>query len=172
MLAYLDASPHVDDPKPSVLEAAEQRWRARFAELSKRDGGENPYALADELGNVMLENVTIVRDNNKLRETDAKLQELTERWANAGVLDHGTWANAPLSFLNQLWNMLHLARVVTLGALARDESRGAHYKPEFPKRDDANWMKTTIASHTTGGPRLRYDPVDVTLCAPVERKYD
>jgi succinate dehydrogenase / fumarate reductase flavoprotein subunit len=172
VLAYLDASPHVDDPKPSVLEAAEQRWRARFAELSKRDGGENPYALADELGNVMLENVTIVRDNNKLRETDAKLQELTERWANAGVLDHGTWANAPLSFLNQLWNMLHLARVVTLGALARDESRGAHYKPEFPKRDDANWMKTTIASHTTGGPRLRYDPVDVTLCAPVERKYD
>jgi hypothetical protein len=80
--------------------------------------------------------------NAKLRETDAKIQELTERWHQAGVLDHGSWANAPLSFLNQLWNMLHLARVVTLGALARDESRGAHYKPDFPKRDDANWQKT------------------------------
>jgi len=172
VLAYLDASPHVDDPKPSVLEAAEQKWRARFADLSKRDGRENPYALADELGKVMLENVTIVRDNNKLRETDAKLQELTERWADAGVLDHGTWANAPLSFLNQLWNMLHLARVVTLGALARDESRGAHYKPEFEKRDDANWLKSTVASFTNEGPRFRYDAVDVSLCAPVERKYD
>jgi len=68
--------------------------------------------------------------------------------------------------------LLHLARVVTLGALARDESRGAHYKPEFPKRDDANWMKTTVASHAAAGPCLRYEPVDVTLCAPVERKYD
>ncbi|HXJ70579.1 MAG TPA: succinate dehydrogenase (quinone) flavoprotein subunit, partial [Verrucomicrobiae bacterium] len=172
VLAYLKSSAHVDDPRPSVLEAAEKKWAARFSELGKRDGKENPYALADELGKVMLENVTIVRDNNKLRATDAKLQELTERWSRAGVLDHGVWANAPLSFLNQLWNMVHLARVVTLGALARDESRGAHYKPEFPKRDDANWLKTTIASHTPERPCLRYAPVDVSLCAPVERKYD
>jgi succinate dehydrogenase / fumarate reductase flavoprotein subunit len=172
VLSYLGTSPHVDDPRASVLEAAERKWAARFSELAARDGDENPYRLADELGKVMLENVTIVRDNNKLRATDAKLQELTERWSRAGVLDHGTWANAPLSFLNQLWNMLHLARVVTLGALARDESRGAHYKPEFPKRDDAKWMKTTIATHASDGPRFRYDPVDVSLCAPVERKYD
>jgi succinate dehydrogenase / fumarate reductase flavoprotein subunit len=120
----------------------------------------------------MLENVTIVRHNNKLRESDAKILELMERWQRAGVLDHGSWANAPLSFLNQLWNMLHLARVVTLGALARDESRGAHYKPEFPKRDDVNWLKSTIASFTSEGPRFRYEPVDVSLYAPVERKYD
>ena len=120
----------------------------------------------------MLENVTIVRQNDKLRATDAKIQELTERWHHAGVLDHGPWANAPLSFLNQLWNMLHLARTVTLGALARDESRGAHYKPAFPRRDDANWMKTTVATHTAAGPQFRYDPVDVSLCTPVERKYD
>jgi len=68
--------------------------------------------------------------------------------------------------------MLHLARVVTLGALARDESRGAHYKPDFPKRDDANWQKSTVASFGPDAPRFRYDPVDVSLCAPVERKYD
>jgi len=156
----------------SALQAAEGRWTERFAELAKREGDENPYALADELGKWMLGNVTIVRHNAKLRETDAKIQELTERWHRAGVLDHGTWANAPLSFLNQLWNMLQLARVVTLGALARDESRGAHYKPDFPKRDDANWLKTTVASHAADGPRFRYDPVDVSLCTPVERKYD
>src|SRR5262249_9049068 len=111
VLAYLQSSAHVDDPRPSVLEAAARKGSAGFAELGRREGRENPYALADELGNVMLENVTIVRHNNKLRETDAKLQELMLRWSHAGVLDHGAWANAPLSFLNQLWNMLQLARV-------------------------------------------------------------
>ena len=65
-----------------------------------------------------------------------------------------------------------LAHVPWSSTLARDESRGAHYKPEFPKRDDANWLKSTIASFAPSGPRLRYDPVDVSLYSPVERKYD
>lgn len=156
----------------SLYDAAERRWSDHFRTLGARAGDENPYVLWEELGRVMLENVTIVRDNARLRETDAKLQELLERWPRASVLDQGTWANSPLSFLNQLWNMLQLARVVTLGALQRDESRGAHYKPEFPKRDDAHWLKTTIAEHTPPGPRLTYEPVDVSLSPPVERKYD
>lgn len=160
------------DTPASVFEAAERKWTQHFEALSRREGDENPYQLHDELGRWMLENVTIVRDNDKLRATDAKILELMDRWPRASVLDHGNWANAPLSFLNQLWNMLHLARVVTLGALARDESRGAHYKPAFPTRDDANWQKTTVADFTPEGPRFRYDPVDVSLCAPVERKYD
>ncbi len=156
----------------SVFEAAERKWTQHFEALSQRDGEENPYQLHDELGRTMLSNVTIVRENDKLRATDAKILELMDRWSRASVLDHGKWANAPLSFLNQLWNMLHLARVVTLGALARDESRGAHYKPAFPKRDDANWLKTTVAEYSPDGPRFHYDPVDVSLYAPVERKYD
>lgn len=156
----------------SLFEATEAKWTARFAELAKREGPENPYVIHDELGRWMLENVTIVRENGKLRETDAKIQELMERWHRTSVLDNGQWSNAPLSFLNQLWNMLHLARVVTLGALARDESRGAHYKPEFPKRDDEKWMKTTMATFSPDGPKLAYEPIDVSLCKPVERKYD
>ncbi len=156
----------------SLFDAAEAKWSARFADLGRREGPENPYRLHEELGKTMLENVTIVRENAKLRETDAKILELMDRWQRASVLDNGQWANAPLSFMNQLWNMLHLARVVTLGALARDESRGAHYKPEFPKRDDEKWMKTTVADFTPDGPRFRYDTVDVSLCPPVERKYD
>lgn len=165
------AKPGADAPS-SLFDAAEAKWTARFAELGRREGPENPYRLHEELGRMMLENVTIVRDNSRLRETDARILELMDRWGRASVLDNGQWANAPLAFLNQLWNMLNLARVVTLGALARDESRGAHYKPAFPKRDDANWLKTTVADFTPDGPRFRYDPVDVSLCAPVERKYD
>ncbi|MEO5988448.1 MAG: succinate dehydrogenase flavoprotein subunit [Candidatus Eisenbacteria bacterium] len=156
----------------SVLATADTRWTEHFAELGRREGPENPYVIHEELGKWMLENVTIVRENDKLRATDAKILELMERWHRTSVLDQGQWANAPLSFLNQLWNMLHLSRVVTLGALARDESRGAHYKPEFPSRDDTNWMKTTIADFSPEGPKFHYEPVDVSLYAPVERKYD
>jgi succinate dehydrogenase / fumarate reductase flavoprotein subunit len=160
------------DLPSAPYEAAERRWTDQFAELAKRDGPENPFALWEEMGQVMLENVTIVRHNDRLRATDAKLRELLERSRNASVLDSGAWANQPLSFLNQLDNMLHLARVVTLGALARDESRGAHYKPEFPNRDDEKWLKTTIATPGPDGPCLRYEPVDTSLVPPVARKYD
>ncbi len=172
-VAYAQSQAKAGTETPSsVFEASEKKWSDRFAELSRRDGPENPYRIHEELGKVMLENVTIVRENGKLRETDAKILELMDRWGKASVLDNGQWANAPLSFMNQLWNMLHLARVVTLGALARDESRGAHYKPDFPNRDDANWLKTTVADFSPEGPKFRYDPVDVSLCAPVARKYD
>jgi succinate dehydrogenase / fumarate reductase flavoprotein subunit len=172
VLAYVAGRARAPETAASVLSGAQEKWIEHFGRLARRDGPENPYRLADALGQVMLENVTIVRHNAKLRETDVKIQELMDRWPRAGVLDQGTWANAPLTFLNQLWNMLHLARVVTLGALARDESRGAHYKPEFPQRDDARWLQSTVASFAPGGPRFRYDPVDVTLCTPVERKYN
>jgi succinate dehydrogenase / fumarate reductase flavoprotein subunit len=160
------------DVPASVFESAERRWADHFAGLAKRDGPENPYALWDEMGRWMLEHVTIVRTNDRLDAVDAKLQELEERLPRASVLDQGEWSNAPLSFMNQLHNMLALARVVTIGARRRDESRGAHFKPDFPTRDDANWLKTTIATHSPSGPQFRYEAVDTSLIAPVERTYD
>jgi succinate dehydrogenase / fumarate reductase flavoprotein subunit len=67
--------------------------------------------------------------------------------------------------------MLILARVITLGALARDESRGAHYKPKFPEREDRNWLKTTRAKWS-GRIQVSYEPVDVSLIPPRARRYD
>jgi succinate dehydrogenase flavoprotein subunit len=75
-------------------------------------------------------------------------------------------------FVRQLWNMLELARPITLGALNRNESRGAHYKPEFPERDDENFMKTTMAAWSSDGPRFSWEPVDVSLIKPRARRYD
>ncbi len=66
----------------------------------------------------------------------------------------------------------YLARVITLGALARNESRGAHYKPEFPERDDANWLKTTRAKHVNGEIKLTYEQVDISQIPPRARRYD
>ena len=68
--------------------------------------------------------------------------------------------------------MLVLARVITLGALNRNESRGAHYKPDFPERDDENWLKTTMAKYSPDGPIFSYDEVDISLIKPRKRVYD
>jgi succinate dehydrogenase / fumarate reductase flavoprotein subunit len=75
-------------------------------------------------------------------------------------------------FARELENMLVLARAITLGALNRDESRGAHYKPDFPVRNDEQWLKTTKALYTKDGPRFEYEPVDTSLATPRERHYD
>ncbi len=156
----------------SVFERARKRWEDRFASLAAMSGPENPYRLHHELGEVMVANVTIVRENKKLKETVEKISELMERYQHMGMPDTSGWTNQGLLFSNQFWNMLELARIITLGALARDESRGAHYKPEFPKRDDSKWLKSTLAAWTPQGPKLSYQDVDVSLDKPVERHYD
>jgi succinate dehydrogenase / fumarate reductase flavoprotein subunit len=155
-----------------AAEQAQRRHEEEYARLRKMQGKENVYALAKELGEWMTANVTVIRDNDKLRATDTRLLELKDRWANIGLHDQSGWANQELSFIKQLWNMLELARVITLGALKRDESRGAHYKPAFPERDDANFLKTTKARWRSDGPELSYEPVDTSLIKPRPRKYD
>jgi succinate dehydrogenase / fumarate reductase flavoprotein subunit len=121
----------------------------------------------------MTENVTVVRYNDRLRATDQKLQELQERWMSLGALDTslGT-ANQSAQFIRQLRHMLDLARVMTVGALLRDESRGAHYKPEFPERNDEQFLKTTIAEYTPSGPKISYQEVDTQFIKPRQRVYN
>jgi len=149
-----------------------KRQDEAYALIMRMAGPENAYALAREMGEWMTANVTVIRQNRKLRDTDDRLLELKDRWGRIGLSDRGRWANQEVAFVRQLWNMLELARVMTLGALRRDESRGAHYKPEFPNRDDARWLKTTKARWTSDGPQFSDEPVDVSLVAPRPRKYD
>jgi len=149
-----------------------KRQSEQYARVTKMDGPENAYVLAREMGEWMTANVTVIRHNKKLQETDDKLRELKDRYGRIGITDRGTLANAEVSFVRQLWNMLELGRVITLGALRRDESRGAHYKPDFPNRDDANFLKTTKARWSSDAPELTYEPVDVSLIKPRARKYD
>jgi len=155
-----------------VCEREARRQTDAFTKIGRLDGRENAYALAREMGEWMTENATVIRDNGKLADTDLKLLELKDRWGRVGLSDRGRWANHEISFVKQLWNMLELARVIVLGAARRDESRGAHYKPAFPERDDANWMKTTKARWTSDGPEFTYEPVEASLVKPRPRKYD
>jgi succinate dehydrogenase / fumarate reductase, flavoprotein subunit len=140
-------------------------------QIIRNEGGENQYKLHDEMGKIMTDNVTVVRYNDRLKATDDKLRELQERFQRISINDSNLWATQAVPHARQLWNMLQLARVITLGALNRNESRGAHYKPDFPERDDANWMKTTIAEYSDEAPVFSYEPIDVSLVEPRKRDY-
>jgi succinate dehydrogenase / fumarate reductase flavoprotein subunit len=140
--------------------------------LKNQRGDENAFKLHEEMGQCMTDNVTVVRYNQNLEATDAKLQELLERYDRVDINESVYWATQALPHARQLYNMLQLARVITLGALKRNESRGAHYKPEFPERNDAEFLKTTIAAYTPEGPEFSYETVDAPLIAPRARKYD
>src|ERR1041384_669237 len=139
--------------------------------LIKQSGNENQYVLHQEMGKWMTDNVTVVRYNDKLKAIDNKLLELMDRYKRISINDSNLWATMALPHARHLANMLELARVITLGALNRNESRGAHYKPEFPDRDDENFLKTTIAEYSGEGPVFSYDPVDIALIKPRKRDY-
>jgi succinate dehydrogenase / fumarate reductase flavoprotein subunit len=139
----------------------------------KAKGSENVYCLHDELAAWMVDNVTVKRNNKDLQRTLDKIKQLRERYRNIGLADHSKFANQTLAFAMQFGPMLDLAEIITKGALYRNEFRGAHYKPEFPQRDDENWLKTTIATFdpVTQEPIISYEPVDTRYLKPILRDY-
>jgi len=139
--------------------------------LIRQTGTENQYQIHEEMGKWMTDNVTVVRYNDRLKATDDKLLELQERLKRISINDSNLWATQAVPQARQLKNMLELARVITLGALNRNESRGAHYKPDFPERNDDRFMKTTIAEWSAESPIISYEAVDVGLIEPRKRDY-
>ncbi|WP_258110743.1 succinate dehydrogenase flavoprotein subunit [Alicyclobacillus sp. SP_1] len=160
-----------DSLPESLYDRFEKKYTDEFEEILQMEGDENPYQLHRELGDWMNANVTVVRENDKLKQTDDKIMELQERFKRIGVVDKSRWENQMAQFTRHLKNMLIEARAVTNGALLRNESRGAHYKPEFPDRDDENFLKTTLATYTPEGPKITYEDVDVSLIKPRLRNY-
>ncbi len=147
------------------------KQQAINTQIIKNEGTENQYKIHEELGKVMTDNVTVVRYNDRLQATDDKILELMDRYKHISINDSNLWATQAVPQARQLKNMLELARVITLGALNRDESRGAHYKPDFPDRNDDEWLKTTIAEYSGEGPVLSYEAVDISLLEPRKRDY-
>ncbi len=192
-LASLERGSAEDQPV-TLYDHAVAGHQAACDALINKTGDENPYELHQELGEWMTRNVTVVRNNKDLRATLDKIGELEDHYGRAALSDTGSWTNQNLSFTRALGDMIQLARVITQGALLRDECRGAHFKPEFqipsPDSDDPGvlrqqaetwckafkernekWLKTTIAEHTPDGPKFSYEPVDVSLIPPRPRTY-
>jgi succinate dehydrogenase / fumarate reductase flavoprotein subunit len=140
--------------------------------LLNNKGTENPFKLWRELGETMTQYATVIRYNNGLQKADEKIVELLDRYKNVNLSDKSQWANTSFAFARQLKNMLELARVIAQGALLRDESRGAHYKPDFPDRNDEKFLKTTKASFAADAPRFEYEEVDTQFIPPRPRRYD
>jgi succinate dehydrogenase / fumarate reductase flavoprotein subunit len=158
---------------PSSVFQAEQRRQEQLNDsLLHQEGTENPVVIWKEMGDWMTEHVTVVRNNKDLQGTDGKLQELADRFKKINLSDRSSWSNQTLSFCRELHNMLVLARVITQGAVARNESRGAHYKPDYPDRNDAEWLKTTRAHYECGSVKFSYDAVDTSMIPPRVRRYD
>lgn len=155
----------------ALAEKMVKKQEAIHKEICNMDGKENPYLLHEEMGEIMTKNVTIVRHNKAMEETDVKIQEFMERYNNIGMIDSQAYSNQTVMFVRQLKGMMELARVIIGGAIRRDESRGSHYKPDFPERDDENFLKTTLATYTPDGPKFSYEEVDISLVKPRLRSY-
>lgn len=185
------------ESQPAALYAgAVQRQQERHDSLLKRpSGGENPYLLHQELGQLMTKAATVVRYNDVLEDAYGKLLDLQVRADRCSLSDHGNWTNQNVVFTKALEDMFPLARTIVKGALARDECRGAHFKPDFAmpgidatepgqrrreaeawcdrfEENNRKWLKTTVAELSPDGePNLTYEEVDTTLIPPRPRLY-
>ena len=161
-------------PSNGHFEQEQKRQQDTNSGLMRADGNENPFRLWRELGELMTKDCTVIRYNKNLQGTDQKLVEMLERFRHVNLSDRSQWANTSVVFTRQLYNMLQLARVIAQGAALRDESRGAHYKPDFPERDDKNFMKTTKAYFAPDAdePKFEFEQIDVSLIPPRPRRYD
>ena len=155
------------------LAAAAKECQDEYESILKMSGPENAHVLHHELGDLMNKYVTIERVNKDLDYCYDEVKKILKRWDNIGLVDQSTWANQEAMFARQLRNMIIYALVVTKAARLRDESRGAHYKREFPTRDDEKFMKVTIAEfdQATEEPKISYGDFDLSLVKPRDRNY-
>ncbi|HEY0724413.1 MAG TPA: succinate dehydrogenase flavoprotein subunit [Pyrinomonadaceae bacterium] len=160
-----DFAPLPSDPDAAATEMVEG--------LLSRTTGETQESIRAELRDMMMEYVGVVRNDERLQTATTKLVELKERFKSIRLMDRTRTFNTELMEVIELGNLIECSEATIAGALARKESRGAHYRTDFEKRDDVNFLSHTLAyrSETPGAPDLRYKPVVITEFQPKERKY-
>jgi len=193
LAAHAGAKPPADG---GLVDRAAARHQAEYKALQTREpGGPNPYRLHAELGRIMTRAATVIRHNAELRQAYGQVCDLEEQGRRASLFDCGSWCNQNLAFTRALGDMFPLAKAILQGALARDECRGAHYKPEFAmpeitstdpaerrrqaaawcerfQENNRRWLKSTIASYDSNGqPQLSYEDVETSLLPPRPRLY-
>ena len=149
----------------------EEEKRRIFKDILRRNGKENPYRLKHELREIMGRHMGIFRSGDDISEGLKKIKALKDRFQDISIEDKGRVYNTNLINALELENMLLLAETATLSALAREESRGAHARLDFPKRDDGRFHKHTLVTISEDGPKLDYKDVVTKKWIPAERKY-
>jgi len=153
-------------PKEKLLSEEE-----RVAEIFRKEGAERVSVIRDEMRRIMNEKVWIYRKGDQLESALKEIKELRKRFKNIKIEDKGKQFNTGFLSALQLDFMLELAEVTVVSAIPRTESRGAHSRRDYPKRDDQNWLKHTLAYYTKDASRLEYIPVTITKWQPVARTY-
>jgi succinate dehydrogenase / fumarate reductase, flavoprotein subunit len=157
---------------PALPENPAAEIQAELERMLANQDGELPAKLREELQEVMQDNVGIFRDGPGMEAALTKVRELKERFRNVVVMDKGKRFNTDLLEAWELGNLIDLAEVTTVSALNRTESRGAHLREDYLDRDDANWLKHTLAYQAEDGSvRLDYKSVNITRFQPKERVY-
>ena len=161
---YCDSAASEMAVSDALIKQCWQRERDRLQQVMMAGGNENPFALMREMQNIMTDKVGIFRHGEQLCEAVEELQSLVQRSGKIGIKNQFTGANPELVATYRLQKMLKLALCVACGALQRTESRGAHYRHDFPQRNDHDWLLRTLAiwpDENATAPRLTYEPLDV-----------
>jgi succinate dehydrogenase / fumarate reductase flavoprotein subunit len=145
--------------------------RAEVAAVLDRQQGERTADIRAAMQEVMMDKVSVVRDATGLAEAEATIRDLRRAYGNLAIQDRGQTFNTDLMEALELGYMLDCAETIIAGAIAREESRGAHYRSDFEKRDDQNWLAHTMVYKTSGGLQIKRKPVTITEFEPKERKY-
>ncbi|HEU4793974.1 MAG TPA: succinate dehydrogenase flavoprotein subunit [Nitrolancea sp.] len=150
---------------------AEDRAQAEVSALLDGHGNENAASIRADLQQAMMQLAGVFRTDDGLRGLRETLATLRDRYTSVHLNDRGKTFNTDLMETIELGYLLDIAQAIADSALAREESRGGHFREDFPQRDDARWLKHTLAYRTSGGIQLRYKPVVQTRFEPKERKY-
>jgi len=143
-----------------------RREESRVSKLMANPGPERAWQIREELGKSLSRKLGIFRTKGSMTSALETVRALKGRAAHLFIQDRGRIFNSELIQAFELTSLLEIAEVIVMGALAREESRGAHYRSDFPQRDDGQWLKHTVASRTPNGPQLTYSPVTITRFPP------
>lgn len=169
---YIEATSFDVEKVPNApFDAALEEEKKIQQKLLSQEGKENVHQLHDELSDCMVRYVSVKRDNPNLKKAIDTIKAIRERYQNISLSDRKKELNQTYVFAHQFKAMLEIALVIAKGALLRDEFRGSHFKPEFPERDDKNWLKTTIATFDPSEPVISYEAIDMRHLDPINRDY-
>jgi succinate dehydrogenase / fumarate reductase flavoprotein subunit len=149
----------------------EERTAARIRKLKEKKKGERAAKLRASMQETMTDLCSVFRREDDLNKALSEIQSLKESYKGVAIDNHGDRFNSDLTDALELEMLLGLAESIILSALARKESRGAHYREDYPERNDVEWLKHTMIRNTDNGPRIFYKPVTITRFQPKPRVY-
>jgi succinate dehydrogenase / fumarate reductase flavoprotein subunit len=160
-----------DLPSPAPTEEKPEEAYLRVEDLLSGSGEESAASMREALQSVMMVRCSVFRNGKLLEEAERDLKKIRSRYAGIRIMDFGTVCNTDLIEAVELGSLVTLAETIVASAAGRTESRGAHYREDFSKRDDENFLKHTLARKGPEGPELSYKPVRITRYEPKERTY-